>query len=74
MRRLAALHPPPAAPAGSRACGLCGVVGGKEEEEAWEGRRVVLLKCAKCKDVVYCGVECQRAAWHTHKGLCKKAV
>lgn len=29
------------------------------------------LKCAQCKTVYYCSVECQKADWHTHKHTCK---
>ncbi|KAK5138599.1 hypothetical protein LTR08_000187 [Meristemomyces frigidus] len=29
------------------------------------------LKCAGCKDVLYCSAECQQADWPTHKLLCK---
>ena len=28
-------------------------------------------RCAMCKQVNYCGVECQRAAWKQHKKTCK---
>jgi tetratricopeptide (TPR) repeat protein len=27
--------------------------------------------CAKCRGVTYCGVECQKANWETHKITCK---
>jgi tetratricopeptide (TPR) repeat protein len=27
--------------------------------------------CGKCRDVTYCGVECQKADWDTHKTSCK---
>jgi hypothetical protein len=27
--------------------------------------------CAKCMDATYCGVECQKADWGTHKTTCK---
>jgi hypothetical protein len=30
-----------------------------------------LLKCSRCKDVSYCGRECQTAAWKSHKVHCK---
>lgn len=32
------------------------------------------LRCSACKKVKYCGVECQKADWRTHKPLCKKAA
>ena len=28
-------------------------------------------QCGSCHHVAYCGVGCQRAAWPTHKPLCK---
>ena len=28
-------------------------------------------KCAHCRAVVYCGVECQKGNWQTHKTTCK---
>ena len=27
-------------------------------------------RCAKCKSAYYCGPDCQKAAWHTHKKQC----
>ena len=30
-----------------------------------------LLKCGKCKTAMYCGRDCQKAAWKTHKLRCK---
>ncbi|KAJ6567147.1 hypothetical protein B0H19DRAFT_720409 [Mycena capillaripes] len=32
-----------------------------------------LLLCSRCKLIHYCGRECQKAAWPTHKLVCKKA-
>jgi hypothetical protein len=32
---------------------------------------VHLQPCAKCRQVVYCDVECQRAHWETHRTTCK---
>lgn len=29
-----------------------------------------LLRCAKCKKVLYCGKECQAADWKAHKPFC----
>jgi hypothetical protein len=40
-------------------CGYCSVV--------QEGR---LMKCARCKKVVYCDRNCQKAAWKEHKITC----
>ena len=31
-----------------------------------------LKQCARCQDVKYCSVECQRSHWQKHKRLCKK--
>jgi hypothetical protein len=31
-----------------------------------------LKKCARCRSVVYCSVECQRGAWPRHKAVCKE--
>lgn len=28
------------------------------------------LRCSKCKSTYYCGPECQKAAWRTHKKTC----
>ena len=32
-----------------------------------------LKKCAKCRRVVYCGIECQRIDWKRHKGDCSSS-
>jgi len=32
-----------------------------------------LLLCSRCRLIHYCGRECQRLAWPTHKLVCKKA-
>lgn len=31
-------------------------------------------RCARCKDVSYCGAECQKMAWKTHKRACSAQV
>ncbi len=31
-----------------------------------------LLLCARCKSVKYCSARCQKAAWATHKDVCKR--
>ena len=31
-----------------------------------------LRRCARCKQVSYCGAECQKAAWAGHKKYCRK--
>ena len=30
-----------------------------------------LRRCARCKEVSYCGAECQKAAWPRHKNSCE---
>ena len=30
------------------------------------------LKICKCRQVRYCNIECQKAAWATHRAMCKK--
>lgn len=32
-----------------------------------------MLRCTRCKDVYYCGVECQKKDWPQHKLKCAKA-
>mmetsp|Transcript_6638 Transcript_6638/g.11456 ORF Transcript_6638/g.11456 Transcript_6638/m.11456 type:complete len:273 (+) Transcript_6638:129-947(+) len=46
----------------SRACAHCLK---SEEEEKFK-------TCGKCKSALYCGRDCQVAAWPTHKGECKR--
>lgn len=43
----------------------CKVCGKTEDEE------VKLKKCARCKKIVYCGVQCQKMHWKVHKKVCK---
>ena len=31
-----------------------------------------LMVCTACQNYQYCSRECQKAAWHSHKGICKK--
>ena len=31
-----------------------------------------LLKCSRCKKVYYCGADCQRKNWPSHKLICSK--
>ena len=35
-------------------------------------KRLDLLKCAACKSVWYCNVQCQKKAWKSHKDKCRK--
>ena len=41
-------------------CGFC------------EKKRLDLFKCAACKSVWYCNVQCQKKAWKSHKDKCRK--
>lgn len=36
-----------------------------------KGSTVKLKLCSRCKQVAYCGSECQKAAWPAHKRQCK---
>lgn len=44
----------------------------KAETCAVCGKKGKVLRCAKCKYAAYCGKECQRADWASHKKECKK--
>jgi hypothetical protein len=33
-----------------------------------------LKKCGRCRAARYCGADCQRAAWRTHKAACDAAA
>jgi ankyrin repeat protein len=52
------------APPQPGACVACGVDGGGD---------AAFKKCARCKDVTYCGKECQRSHWRLHKASCVAA-
>ncbi|KAJ1467183.1 hypothetical protein T484DRAFT_1646020, partial [Baffinella frigidus] len=43
----------------SASCSHCGKQGG-----------AALRRCARCKQASYCGADCQKEAWKTHKGAC----
>lgn len=49
-----------------RACQKCG------KEESKDGPE--LMRCARCRNAMYCGVECQKADWKSHKGYCSKVA
>ena len=36
-----------------------------------KAERSKLLECQRCRAVFYCSIECQKAAWRTHKGYCQ---
>ena len=44
-------------------CAACGARGGAPG--------VKLSKCRTCQGVSYCGKDCQRAAWPTHRPVCR---
>ena len=46
-------------------CRMCGSVKAKEDGKP-------LMKCARCRRVRYCSVECQRRDWQEHKKTCRK--
>ena len=50
-----------------RRCQNCSAVvdkGGSQEKS--------FQRCSRCKAVYYCGPECQRAHWPTHKPVCRR--
>ena len=49
---------PPGSTIVSKFCGYCG--------------KAASLLCARCQQVAYCDVKCQKAAWPTHKAVCVK--
>ena len=45
----------------SHNCNHCFTVGGPER----------FKRCKRCKSVLYCSMECQKAQWQEHKLLCQ---
>lgn len=48
---------------GAGSCDQCG-------EKAYN-KNVILQRCSRCKEAMYCSKECQKAHWPTHKQVCK---
>ena len=55
----------------SDVCFVCGLERGTTTPG---GSRVVLLRCGRCNKVTYCGTECQRRDWASHKESCLKLM
>ena len=49
------------------------VVAGAASSECNRCRKPATMKCSKCKCIYYCGQECQRMDWLTHKPTCAAA-
>jgi TPR repeat protein len=50
-----------------RQCGFCSIDGHRKDEPEIG---ILLFDCSRCLKELYCGKECQRAAWVTHKASC----
>mmetsp|Transcript_89661 Transcript_89661/g.187274 ORF Transcript_89661/g.187274 Transcript_89661/m.187274 type:complete len:95 (-) Transcript_89661:654-938(-) len=37
-------------------------------------QKATLLKCSRCRRIVYCSAECQRADWKSHRLACSLQV
>ena len=48
---------------GKGKCAQCGISGGAEFKS---------YRCSRCKSVFYCGRQCQKRHWQTHKATCRK--
>ena len=55
---------------GRPSCACCSF---QEDKNVFE-KLVQLKKCSRCKKVYYCGRECQKLHWKTHKEECTKAA
>jgi hypothetical protein len=69
----AAIAAPPTTSSGkSKAVKMCAAPGCTAGSFGGSSK-ATMMKCSRCKSVVYCGVECQRRHWKAHKPACKAA-
>ena len=52
-------------------CAHCGKPGNLRLDVSPGGYPLDLKRCARCKQVAYCGAECQKAGWKVHKPTCE---
>lgn len=61
-------------PSAAQLATAAAVIGGGAQQCDECGATCALQRCAKCKVAGYCGSECQKRAWPTHKPICKALV